>query len=237
MTVQPIPIREHYTALFEDCRFILNKSLSGEYLDAQIASHHFIADFTQWLNYLSLRPEYVLYKRAIEEYQFALLALTLGLYRQAFTALRLFLELSLAGIYYSANELGLREWLRGDQDIRWSQLIDQNQGVYSKRFARAFFEGLQETTSQYGAIAEAVYRECSEYVHGNAYTHDILPRRIEHNAHAFHDWHDKAKSVRLAVFYGLTLRYIAGLDNGTRDSLEAVILDQLGHIPEVRSIF
>ena len=98
---------------------------------------------------------------AMREYEFALLAVVQAQYRQAFTALRLCFELLLSAVQLSANELELRTWLRGDRDLNWSALADADTGLFSKKFARAFFEELEEQSAHYRAMAGAVYRECS----------------------------------------------------------------------------
>ena len=93
--------------------------------------------------------------------------LTLGLYRQAFSSLRLALEMGLAAIYFSANKMELHEWLDGRMDIKWSKLVDEENGVLSKRFAKAFFSDMGGEVENYRKNTISVYRKLSEYVHGN----------------------------------------------------------------------
>jgi hypothetical protein len=152
-------------------------------------------------------------------------------------ALRLSLELLLGSVYLSGNELELRIWLKGESDLVWRNLIDEQAGVLSKRFVGAFFEDLKDRAPYYRAIAEKVYRECSEYVHGNAPTADRLPEGVTFSEAAFADWHDKAKSVRMAVHFSLCTRYLRTIDASTVATLESVLMDNLGHVVEVRRIF
>jgi len=93
------------------------------------------------ISVLDPSPETYVWRAAIREYQFALLALAQGHYRNAFVSLRLFLELALAAVHYSAHRLELQEWLDGHRDLNWSALTDSENGVLSSRFARAFFPG------------------------------------------------------------------------------------------------
>lgn len=215
----------------------MQSSLSDRLANRLNKSHSFIGDYGMWISCLESRPECTLYRRAISEYQFALLASVLGLYRQAFTSLRLCLELSLAGAYFSANELQLREWFRGDQDIRWASLKDHENGVFSTRFVRAFYEQLVDIAPQYGETAEKIYRECSEYVHGNSFTHDLLSGRLEFNENVFIDWHGKAQQIHSIIIFVLCVRYLSDLNTTIRNKLEPVILDEVGHISEIRILF
>ncbi|MBJ7899084.1 MAG: hypothetical protein GC158_03960 [Cyanobacteria bacterium RI_101] len=233
-----LEVEEYYHRLHEKCSAIIKKSLTD---DDQLASHSlnhsYIMDFGKWLQVLELRPEAVMLKGALCEYQYALLAVVQGQYRQAFMALRLFLELALGAVHFSANELELRIWLKNQRDIKWKSLVDQESGVFSKKFVKAFYEDLEEEASQYGIIAAKIYRECSEYVHGNAGTHHTLPETLEFIESKFIDWQKKATDSRLVVSFALCTRYLLELDQQKRDFLELAVLDTLGHISAIRSLF
>ena len=228
---------KHYKQLHSKSGLILTASFRSKIGRSHSVSHNFISDFETWIGVLSGRLEGSLLKSALREYQFALLALAQGQYRQSFMALRLFLELALSSIYFSANELELREWLKGQKDIAWNSLVDLDKGVFSKRFVRAFYEGLADEAPHYGTIAAAVYRECSEFVHGNALTHDALPATLTFAEDVFTDWHAKALSVRLVVVFALCARYLKDLKDNDHKLLEPHVIDSLGHIPAIRTIF
>ena len=199
-------------------------------------SFSFVADLEQWVRFLSPRPETKLIDSAIREYQFALLSLAQGLYRQAFMALRLFFELSLCAILFSANELHLRTWLKGTRDLNWNSIVNAETGILSTEFIRAFFEELAEYGPHYRAIAEAVYRECSEFVHGNVATHDILPQSIRFDGTVFSTWHTMEANMRLVVSFSLCMRYLNFIDPGRANELEAFVADHLGHVPPLRAL-
>jgi hypothetical protein len=227
---------EYYRLLHASCGDVLTASFAADVDGQQPAAHQFIHDLNHWHDTLRDRPESGLILAALSEYQFALLAVALGQYRQSFMSLRLSLELLLGCVYYSANELKLRLWMKGTQDIVWSALIDHENGVFSKSFVGVFYEDLADAARQYGAIAEKVYRECSEYVHGNASTHNAQSGKVNFQEQAFRDWHEKAKSARLASSFALCARYVLLLMPSQRTGLETVLLDNLGHIPAVRAI-
>jgi hypothetical protein len=231
-----MPVKTHYTQLHAKCAEVLTESFEGPRAAAMAKSHAFIADLALWIGETSSRPEAPVLQAALREYQFSLLALSFGQYRAAFSALRLSLELCFAAVQWSANERELREWKRGQRDTNWGSLVDSDNGILSKQFVRLFCEGLADEAAPYRASAGAVYRECSEYVHGNADTHRALPQQVSFDASAFDAWQQKASVVRLTTSFALTARYLADLDAAARTRLEGMILDHLGHSAGVRAL-
>jgi len=208
-------------------------SFADDTVGLQAASHSFIADLEAWQKEIIRdRPEAVLLASALSEYQFGLLAVVQGQYRQAFMALRLALELLLGTVFLSANELELRIWLRGQRDIVWSSLVDADSGPLSKKFAKAFYEELAEEAPHYRTMAEKVYRECSEFVHGNAQAK--LGGTLIYQPTVFRDWHSKAKTIRLVASFALCVRYVRLADSSTCSRLEAVLMENLGHLAAIR---
>ena len=197
-------------------------------------SHAFVADLALWIKHLQDRSETVVLRAALREYQFAIVALAFGQYRAAFAALRLSLELFLAAIRWSASERELREWMRGERDSNWATLIDSENGVLSKNFIRLFSETLADEAPSYSGTAAKLYRECSEFVHGNAHTHLELPEQLAFSGPVFDSWQAKASSMRLVTSFALAARYLSDLNTSSRSSLESMLLAHLGHSPGVR---
>ncbi len=176
-------------------------------------------------------------KAGLREYQFALLAVAQGQYRQSFMALRLFFELALASIHFSANEFNLRMWIQGSQDIIWQSLINADTGVLSKNFLKAFNPATSEHATQFRTLAEKVYRECSEYVHGNAHTHESLPEHIVFIDKIFTDWHLKAENIALCINFAFSSRYLYLAKKETRIKIERTVMDSIGHLDCIRALF
>ncbi|MBX3319622.1 MAG: hypothetical protein KF890_07060 [Nitrospira sp.] len=225
---------DHYKQLHAASGAVLLKSFSDSRAEVMAKSHAFIDDLALWIIELGQRPEVPALQAALREYQFALLALSTGHYRAAFASLRLTLELSFAAVQWSANERELREWLRGQRDCNWSALIDLENGIFSKQFVRLFSEELAGKASEYRSAAVAVYRECSEYVHGNAHTHRSIPEQLEFDSASFEAWQKKASVVRLTISYALAARYLSDFDTSKRSRLENMLIDHLGHSEGVR---
>jgi len=233
----PTSCQDFYRQLHDGCGEALTASFTADTNGLQASSHSFITDLEKWYEMLRCRPESTLIRDSLREYQFALLAVLQAQYRQAFMALRLSFELLLATVYFSANEFQFRLWLRGEHDLNWQAIIERENGILSTRFVTAFFEGIAEEAPRYRAIAEAVYRECSQYVHGNAPTSALLPSQVTFELSVFHSWHAKARTIRLVSSFALSARYLGLATEAERLTLEGVLLDNVGHIPAIRRLF
>ncbi|MDR3573392.1 MAG: hypothetical protein P4L50_06015 [Anaerolineaceae bacterium] len=228
--------KEYYNNLFIASNQVMEESFSELNTESMAKGHAFIADLSTWCSILDTRPEVMVLQSAIKEYQYSLLTLSTGQYRSSFASLRLTLELAFATVQWSANERELREWLRGERDGSWASLIDPSNGILSKSFVRLFSEILAEEAPRYRASASAVYRECSEFVHGNAHTHQLIPDQLVFDKVLFDAWHTKASVVRLVISFALVARYLGSLSPSVRPRLESIISDQLGHSPGIQTI-
>lgn len=161
--------------------------------------------------------------------------LALGLYRQAFSSLRLALEMGLAALYFSANKMELHEWLDGRMDIKWSRLVDEENGVLSKRFAKAFFSEMADEVEDYRSKATAVYRKLSEYVHGNNETWES-GIKLSYKSDLFDKYYDYYRTVSEVILFFAICRYAKLLDEASRESVQFVP-DEFSHIQKIRELF
>jgi hypothetical protein len=230
---------ELYRTLNASCSEILQTSFAEDKAGLQSAAHNFVGDMEKWIAVLADRPERLLLDAALREYQSGLLSVVLGQYRQAYSALRLFLEQALAAVYFSAHELELRLWMRGKQDIIWNAIaLHEDTGIFSTRYVDSFNPELIDTAIDHREMARKVYRECSEFTHGNFHTHGLLPPSLRFESDVFQAWHDKAETCRLIVVYALCIRYLCVLDDKrSKTMLEAGIMEHLGHIPAIRGFY
>jgi hypothetical protein len=189
-----------------------------------------------WIGVTSGRFDPLLLKASVKEYQTALMLVLIGHYRSAFVSLRQFLEMLLAYVHFSANEYDYKRWSHGENDIVWKGLIDEDRGVLSINFARAFFDELSNYAPQYKTIAERVYRECSEFVHGNASVQPHLGGALEFDQTLFQAWNEKSGTVRMLSMFALVCRYGKALNAKEIRQLESAIADELGHVEQVRSL-
>lgn len=229
---------EHYKLLIERSLDQL-KTMAGseEAVTAFIKSHNFIADFEALRDAIAERPESKLLSLAIREYQLALYALAAANYRHAFISLRLFFELALSTILFSASELKLRLWLANRSDIVWGAITDNENGIYAKSFVGAFEPEMTPSSKQYLALAEKVYRECSEHVHGNIRTHPETDSPLEFNKDNFLAWTNLADTARLCLNFAYAARFLRYLSKDKLNRLETIFLESLGTLPAIQAAY
>jgi hypothetical protein len=237
VSVDETPIVEHYRRLSDKCNKIFDETFDDEQrVSRHGAGHVFLGELNAWKRAIEPRPEAALLIRAAREYQFAMLALVQGHYLHAFKGLRLVLELLLQSVHLSVHTLELHEWLEGRNDTTWSVLVGEH-GVFSKRYADAFFPELRDDVGHWCSIAQELYRECSEVVHGNVPRHIPAPFDLAFSHESFELWHDKADMVAFTSHFVLTMRYLHHLPAQSIGNLEGQLLSRLGHIPAIRHYF
>ncbi|MDB5055740.1 MAG: hypothetical protein JWM44_3790 [Bacilli bacterium] len=227
---------EYYIQIVEINRRILNETFESDKDGLQAKNHSFVKDIGEWITVLDKRPEIGLLETSAREYQQGLIAVVQGQYRQAYNSLRFFLEHSLASINFSANEMLLRLWMRGEYDIYWGKITDPDNGIFSKNFVKAFCDSLTEYAHGYGTMATSLYRQCSEFTHGNYLTQAKLPNTLMFREDIYKDWHEKADTAQFIVSFALCSRYIAFLDRNQKSQIESSIIDRLGHIPIIQGL-
>lgn len=230
-------IKNHFDGLHKKCGEILTQSLTGDNAALIAKGRFFTGELDVWRDVLSSRTESELLRVATLEYEFALLSLAQGHYRQAFKGLRLVLELTLQCVYLSAKEVTLREWMQNQQDTVWGAIVENENGIFSRRFTNAFFPKLSGHALHYQTLASQIYRECSECVHGNTPKHIPLPALLDFDQAVFSLWFDKADCVALVTHYALSLRYLHDLPKNDKLKLEVPLTNRIGHIKEVRELF
>lgn len=159
-------ISEYYNDLNTKSQEIFKTTL--EKTDVFAKSHSAAIELYEISKEIS-KDEGSMIQAACSQLESSCLALSLGLYRPAFISLRLSLELGLGAIHFSVNKMQHKEWINGstEGDIKWSSINNPDTGVFSSRFALAFFPELKPHISTYREIAKTIYRELSQYVHGN----------------------------------------------------------------------
>ncbi len=187
----------------------------------------FVEDYTKWLEILDKRPEIEIYKNALKVYQEAFGNMLMGLYQPAFMGLRYFLERTLSGVYFSGSEIELRTWMIGQRDTYWSEVIgsaksdgeektsksktsedkNMNKGLFSTKFTRAFFPEIEKAAVSFLGQTSMVYRECSEFVHGNPEAIRKVGLSIDYSEELVTKWNDCADTVARCILYAFMMRY------------------------------
>lgn len=229
---------EHYAKLIDQN----NSALQNLNADAQsngifISAHNLASDYEALKVFLVDRPEGKMFELACIEYQHALLSASIAHYRQAHVSLRLFFELSLGCVMFSAHEIDAQLWLQCRKDTNWSSISSEETGVFSKQFAGAFFEEMKDSCPQYRALAAKVYRECSEYVHGNRQSFHKDGNKIEYRSDDIQSWAERADTVAVAVKFAFLCRFLKGSTDATKEHIEDIALEAFGHLPAIQYIY
>ncbi|MFM7851463.1 MAG: hypothetical protein ACKO96_05965 [Flammeovirgaceae bacterium] len=230
-------IKKHYTELGEKCNAIHLETLDSTRLELLAKSHSSVFDFNLLFEAIKERPEYDILRIALREYQMGILSLNLGLYNQAFISLRFFFERTLVAIMFSSKEIELRLWQKGERDTYWNEIIDDDNGIFSHKFCRAFFPELKDESKHYKILAKKVYRECSEFVHGNLSVQDKIPENLQFSEDLLKEWHTKSNTIRRVIIFVFCIRYLRHLGPEALKSIEPTILEEFGTLAPVTSIY
>jgi hypothetical protein len=227
-------ITEYLTRLHKESESILTNSLESR--DELGKSHHFAACIYEFSETLVDQAEKDILRTVSSQMESATLCASIGMYRQAFTSLRLAFEMGLGSAYFSVHKLELQEWVTGKGDIKWSSLVDENTGVISKRFANAFFSEFSEDVTTYRNKAIDIYRELSEFVHGNKETWTNSKIELAFDNQRLSYYFECIGRVYEVLLFVLSCRYLKSLPATTIESLE-FIQDELNHLHYVREYF
>lgn len=233
-------LEAHYKALIAQASNSLDTLLQdGQRLSAFTSVHNHSADYETIISVIGDRPESAIFDLALKEFHLSLFASVTGSYRQAHAALRLFLELVCAGVFFSAYEIKLRSWLAGAEgsDITWATISSPDCGIFSTNFLRAFHPNLSSHGKQYLAIATKTYRECSEFVHGNINTHTPETIPMTYRSDDIDAWIERAEAVRLCILFSFAGRYLRLIDKSARNKVGDIMLDSFGHFPAIQAIY
>lgn len=227
-------ITEHLEKLNNDTQTVFTETLKRK---SELGkAHHFSACIYEFTQNINEKSEKKILETVSTQLESATLNVTFGMYRQAFTSLRLALEMGLGAAYFSVHKLELQEWLDGRADIKWSSLTDEKNGVLSPRFAKAFFAEFEQDIDSYLSKAKTVYRQLSEYVHGNNETWEACSIKISYDESLLDFYFKSINLVSEIILFVLCCRYLKSFSVDTIESLE-FLPEEMNHISYIREYF
>lgn len=225
-------VQQYFSSIKECSDIIFEESIAKK--KEEIGKSHFfincIFDFsslivdgfekTNWLN-------------VTNQLEAALFSGITGMYRQAFTSLRLAFELGLGSIIFSVEKVSFYEWLQGKNDIRWSTITNTESGIFSERYLKAFFPEAIPITDTLKCLSSSHYRELSEYVHGNNRTLITHGLKLQYSDQSLNIFLHHFKFVTELLLCSLFIHYANDFD---KEKLEAFdfLQDILGHYDCIR---
>ena len=196
--------------------------------------HTICSDLEKWLEILEPRPEVSIIPHISEQLKVSVYLNGIGCYRASFGALRLSLELAFGLAHFSTNRLELAEWQKGEIDLVWAKLIDEDSGVLSHRYCRAFFPELESFAREHRALAIKLYRELSEHVHGNMHTLNFGKASPKFNAELRDLFVDSVRIFSGLIMFVFCLRFANEIPSLELSELEETLMGHLGHVQPVR---
>jgi hypothetical protein len=130
-------------------------------------------------------------------------------------------------IYLSTNELYLRQWKLGLRDVSWGEFTDKEKGIFSKIFIRAFYPEIDNEGDHVLKITSKLYRESSEFVHGNFDKIRSIPDQIEFNQEILSKWIDFMETSKFIVLFLLFMRFSKDITSADIHKLEDMSREEL----------
>ena len=176
----------------------------------------------------------ILISNGIQALEISLLSQSYCLYRNAFSALRLSMEMIFGGVYFSTNLLDFVEWTKSSKDLNWSTINDEQNGVLSHRFINAFFPELDGNYQTYYTKSKELYRNLSEYVHGNHHTWITGKEALKIDEGEINLYHHCLEAYSEIIFFILSMRYLKSFEVEKLSEVESII-QTMYHIKPIHS--
>lgn len=224
-----LDLKEHYDNIGEAARLVRQDSLADP--TPLQAAHAIVDEIKIWQEVLGARPEAVIFDQIVSGLELGLFALVSGLYRQAYGSLRLAVELTAGVCWFSTNRLELAEWQSGERDLIWKEITNQDEGVLSARFRKAFFPELKEEL-KYNGLNKKLYRELSEFVHGHASTWGGADN-IKYDQKLHQAWLERLDTYMVVTSVLLSLRYLQEIGTDDVARLAPVLRSRVGHVSAI----
>lgn len=229
--------KEHFTSLNNQFLQVIENSFSSEHAQRLVELFQFSDDLNIWTDLLKDGTDCTILVSAIQEFELGFQAVVSGQYRYSFIAQRYFLEQICRFIYLSTNELHLRHWKLGLRDISWGSLTDKENGIFSKSFIRAFYPEVESEGEHLVTIASKLYRESSEFIHGNFNKIEKLPTTIEFNISLLDSWIEFMETSRFVALFLLFMRFSKNINHHNISKVEEMAKDELSGIVEFNLLF
>jgi hypothetical protein len=194
------------------------------------------ADIGLWETAIAGRPEHHVLAEARRELGFTVYSACSGLYLQAFSNLRVFLELSFAAIAFSVDDLGRRQWLADDTSFSFRRKLTDDDGLFSPAYLKAYRVDAINEAPEFRELARLAYSHCSEFVHGKLPVTKRLPSTLRYSDDALFDWAQTARSAARCVIFLIYCRYAEEFLLSDNGQLADTLTHSLGHLASVRKL-
>ena len=115
--------------------------------------------------------------------------------------------------------------------------VDKENGVFSKIFIRAFYEEVENEGEHMITLSSKLYRESSEFIHGNFEKISEVPDKIGFDEILLGKWLDFVETSKFVAIFLLLVRFSKELDVEELGKIEEMTKDELGGIEEFNLLF
>ena len=224
---------EFYLKIHNNLQQNIQTSLSSSHCTQFTNASAFIDDYGLWEKWITEKYEIEIFSLALSEYETALLFATQSLYKQAFNSLRAFLEHTLFGIQLTTNLFQYLKWKQNVQDVYWNEIVNSESGLFSPSYISAFFSELRSSSQLILDLTKSVYRECSQFTHGNYSVWKAITYPPVYDETMFENFLDKVESIKYIIEYSFFFRFIKEIPKDNIPDFEPQIREFLGHLKEV----
>lgn len=225
-------IKQYLNQLNKKSQEIYNETVKD--VDDLGKTHHFASFIAEFSENIFEENEKKMFLTVVIQLESATLNMSYGMYRQAYSSLRLAFELGLGAIHFSVHKLEHNEWIKGENDIKWSKLIDKDNGVISDRFSNAFFPELKDLMKEYNNKSKKIYRKLSEFVHGNNETWTKSGLAMSYNEGLKKDYFGLYKTVSEIIIFVMCCRYLKTFNQQQKEKISVFLLEEMQHISPIR---
>lgn len=225
--------KELYEKVYNNLGQNLQKTLSSSLYPKIASANAFIDDYSIWLEWIGRKYGIEIFSLAATEYETAILFCLQSLYKQAFTALRASLEHTLFGIQLTTSLYQYLSWKQNSKDVYWSEITDTDTGLFSHNYFSIFSPELASSSSLILELAKRVYRECSEFTHGNYTAWKSLREPELYDEKLIAKFLDTIDSVKYIIEYSFFTRFAKEISASDIEAFEPQISEYLGHFKEI----
>lgn len=196
----------------------------------------FFTDYSRWIAVVKDHNEGIIYEEAYSEYRTMLLFLCMGLYKNAYMSLRGYFELTLFGVLISTSDLDFRLWKQGKKDVHWSEVTNDENGIFSKKFIGIYNELFLPERDNANILARELYRNCSEYIH-SGYKIINEDSDITFDQNTYDNFCHNVSQINRIITFAFCVRYKEDLLKAeVKEELYESIIEQLPDISAVHSL-
>lgn len=224
---------EFYLKIHHNLQENIQTSLSSSCYTQFAGASAFIDDYGLWQKWIAEKYKVEIFSLALSEYETALLLALQSLYKQAFNSLRACLEHTLFGIQLTTNLFQYLNWKQDGRDVYWSEITDLDSGLFSSRYISVFFPELDSSSKLILELAKCVYRECSQFTHGNYGAWKTIKHPPVYSELMFKKFLDEVESIKYITEYAFFVRFIKELPKEKIVDFDSQIREYLGHLREV----